>query len=338
MNTARYILRRIIFGLLPQLLAVSFVAFFLLRLIPGDAASVLLGPNATKEAIASLRTSMGLDDPIYVQYLKYLGGILHGDLGRSWFSRQEVLPDLLQRAPATLELVLYSVVVALLLGVVLGTVSAANDGNRIGSVTSAITQTAGSFPDFWIALIAIFVFFYLLGWVPAPLGRLDLTVAPPAAITGFYTIDGLLAGDLDVFISAVGHLILPVLSLGLILAITVAKTTRGATLEVLRSDYMRHARATGLTSRRIYMAVMRNAAPPIITVLGLMLAFSLGGAVLIERVFSWGGVGEYAVTAVNNADLAPIQGFLLVTATFTMLVYLAVDLLLRAIDPRLRTS
>jgi peptide/nickel transport system permease protein len=249
-----------------------------------------------------------------------------------------VLPELLERAPATLELVSYSVLVAFIGGIALGTFSAANDGNRVGSVTAAITQTAGSFPDFWIALVAIFLFFYILGWAPAPLGRLDIAVLPPPAITGFYTIDSLLTGNIPAFLSAAGHLVLPVFSLGLILAITVAKTTRAAMLDVLRSDYIRYARASGLTLPKLYMTAMRNAAPPIVTLIGLMLAFSLGGAVLIERVFSWGGIGEYAVTAVNNADLAPIQGFLLVTATFTMLVYLVVDLVLRAIDPRIRAG
>jgi peptide/nickel transport system permease protein len=332
----KYVARRILLGLLPQLFAVSLVAFFLLRLIPGDAASVLLGPNATKDAIAALRRSMGLEDPIYVQYAHYLRGVLSGDLGRSWFSRQEVLPDLLARAPATLELVSYSVFFALVAGVALGTFSAANEGRRSGAVTAGITQTAGSFPDFWIALIAIFVFYHLLAWAPAPLGRLDISVPPPRRITGFYTVDGLLTGDFPAFTSAAGHLLLPVLSLGSILAITVAKTTRASTLEVLRSDYVRYARASGLTTGRVYLMAIRNAGPPVVTLIGLMLAFSLGGAVLIERVFSWGGVGEYAVTAVNNADLAPIQGFLLVTATFTMLVYLVVDIILRAIDPRIR--
>lgn len=330
----KYIARRIGFGLIPQLVAVSLVTFFLLRLLPANPADVLLGPNATKEGIAALRASMGLDDPIYVQYWRYLDGVLHGDLGRSWFSRASVAHDLSERAPATLELIGYSLLVALIVGVALGTFSAAREGTRMGTATGWVTQTAGSFPDFWIALIGIFVFFHLLGWAPAPLGRLDIAVSAPEKITGFHTVDSVLTGNIAALRSSAAHLVLPVLSLGLILSITVAKTARASMLEVLRSDYIRYARASGLTTWRVYKIALRNAAPPIVTLGGILMAYLLGGAVLMEQVFSWGGVGEYAVTAVGNADYAPIQGFLLVTATFTMLVYLAVDIILRAIDPR----
>lgn len=338
MDTLKYIARRIGFGLVPQLVAVSFVAFFLLRLLPGNAADVLLGPNATKERIASLRQSMGLDDPIHVQYGRYLDGLFHGDLGRSWFSRQPVLHDLIERAPATLELIAYSLVVAMVVGIALGTLSAARDGTRVGTATRWVTQTAGSFPDFWIALIGIFVFYHLLGWAPAPIGRLDIAVLRPETITGFHTVDSALTGNVRALLSSAAHLVLPVLSLGLILSITVAKTARASMIEVLRSDYIRYARASGMTNARVYRSAIRNAAPPIVTLLGILMAYLLGGTVLMEQVFSWGGVGQYAVTAVGNADFAPIQGFLLVTATFTMLVYLAVDIIVRAIDPRARVK
>jgi ABC-type dipeptide/oligopeptide/nickel transport system permease component len=336
MGTLGYIARRIAFGLLPQLIAVSVVTFCILRVIPGDPAGVLLGPNATRESIDALRSSMGLDDPVHVQYLRYVGNLLQGDLGRSWFSREPVLDNLIERAPATLELITYALLVALVVGVAVGALSAAREGTRFGTATAWLTQTAGSFPDFWIALIGIFVFFHLLGWAPAPLGRIDLAVLPPTRITGFYTIDSLLTGDVAALRSSAAHLILPVLSLGLILSITVAKTARASMLEVLQSDYIRYARANGLMSSRIYRSAIRNAAPPIVTLIGVLMAYLLGGAVLIEKVFSWGGVGEYAVTAVSNADFAPIQAFLLVTATFTMVVYLVVDVIQRAIDPRLR--
>ena len=338
MGTLKYIVRRIGFGLAPQLIAVSFMTFFLLRFLPGNPADVLLGPNATKERIAVLRQSMGLDDPIHVQYWRYLDGLLHGDLGRSWFSRESVLHDLSERAPATLELITYSLLVALVVGIALGTLSAAREGTRIGTATRWVTQTAGSFPDFWFALIGIFVFYHLLAWAPAPLGRLDIAVLRPERITGFYTVDSVLTGNIRALRSSVAHLVLPVLSMGLILSITVAKTTRASMIEVLRSDYIRYARASGLTNSRVYRAAIRNAAPPIVTLLGILMAYLLGGAVLMEQVFSWGGVGEYAVTAVGNADFAPIQGFLLVTATFTMLVYLVVDIIVRAIDPRVRVK
>jgi ABC-type dipeptide/oligopeptide/nickel transport system permease component len=321
--------------LLPQLLAISAATFLLVRMLPGDPARAILGPHATEQGVASLRAFMGLDKPVVEQYWLYLGRIAHGDLGHSWFTSQPVTTDLVQRAPATLELITYSMLVALIVGLAIGAVAATR--RRRGAVKHGInwyTRLAGAFPDFWIALLAVFIFFYKLKIAPAPLGRLGFTVQPPRRITGFYTIDSLITGNGDAFRDAVAHLALPVLVLGLIVAPMVARVTTTTMSDVLRSDYIRYARASGLKTPTVYRYLIRNSLPPIITIGAIMFVYLLGGAVLIEKVFSWGGIGQYAVQAVGNADFAAIQGFVLLAATFTVLVYLAVDLLHMAVDPR----
>jgi peptide/nickel transport system permease protein len=323
--------------LVPQLLAISAATFLLIRMLPGDPARALLGPHATEEGVTSLRAFMGLDKPILEQYWLYLGRVVHGDLGHSWFTSQPVTTDLLQRAPATLELITYSMAVALVFGIAIGAVAATR--RRGSALTGGIawyTRLAGAFPDFWIGLLAVFVFFYKLHLAPPPLGRLGFAVSPPRKITGFLTIDSLVTGNLEALTDALAHLALPVLVLGLIIAPMIARVTTTAMADVLRSDHLRYARAAGLKSSTINRYLIRNALPPVITIGGTMFVYLLGGAVLIEKVFSWGGVGQYAVQAVGNADFAAIQGFVLLSATVTVLVYLLVDLLHMAVDPRVR--
>jgi ABC-type dipeptide/oligopeptide/nickel transport system permease component len=321
--------------LVPQLFAISAATFLLIRLLPGDPARALLGPHATARSVQSLTGVMGLDKPIPEQYLLYVERIFHGDLGHSWFTGQSVTTDLVQRAPATLELLLYSMLVALLVGLALGTYSATREAK--GGLSIGIrwyTRLAGAFPDFWVGLLAIYVFFFRLHLAPAPVGRLGFATTPPPKVTGLYTLDSLLSGNLATFGDAATHLALPVLVLGLILAPMIARVTSSSMSEVLRSESIRYARAAGLRRTTVYRALIRNSLPPVITVGGILFVYLLGGAVLIEKVFSWGGIGQYAVQSVANADFAAIQGFVLVAATFTILVYLVVDLLHMAIDPR----
>jgi ABC-type dipeptide/oligopeptide/nickel transport system permease component len=321
--------------LVPQLLAISAVTFLLVRLLPGNPARALLGPHATAAGVASLTAAMGLDKPIPTQYVVYLGNVLHGDLGHSWFTGQSVSTDLIQRAPATLELVTYSMLVALVVGLAIGTYSATSETR--GGVTTAIrwyTRLAGAFPDFWVGLLAIYVFFFRLHIAPAPLGRLSLSTTAPRRITGFYTIDSLVTGNFATFRDAVAHLALPVLVLGLILAPMIARSTSSSMSQVLRSDFIRYARAAGLRRTTVYRYLVRNSIAPVVTIGGVLFVYLLGGAVLIEKVFSWGGIGQYAVQSVANADFVAIQGFVLVAATFTIVVYLVVDLTHMAIDPR----
>ena len=321
-------------ALVPQLLAVSVFTFVLMRLLPGNPADVILGPARTEAGIAALTSKMGLDKPMVEQYWIYLGNVLKGDLGRSWFSGEPVLDELLRRAPATLELVAYSLLVAIAVGVFIGTLTAFRRRGVLAGAFDWYIRVAGSFPDFWIGLIAVYVFYFVLGLAPAPMGRLGIVALTPPAVTGFYTIDSLLAGEFATFAEAVRHLALPVLTLGLILAPMVGKVTRATVLDVLSTDFIHYARAAGLRRRTVVWYAVSNALPPVITLIGILFVYLLGGTVLMEKVFSWGGVGQYAVQAVVNADFLAVQGFVLVAATFTMLVYLAVDLLHMAIDPR----
>lgn len=330
-----YVTKRLLV-VIPQLIGVTLVAFLLIRLLPGDPARALLGPHATERGVEQLTRLMGLDRSLPAQYGVYLSDLVRGDLGRSWFTGQPVVDDLIQRTPATLELIGYSMLLAIVVGVGLGAWTASRRGKGpIVLISSWYGRLAGSFPDFWIGLIAIFIFFYQLRWAPAPLGRLSVTADPPPRITGFYTIDSLLTGNFASFVDAVAHLALPVLVLGLIVAPMLAKVTANAMSSVLRSDYIRHGRAMGLTPTIIARYALRNSLAPVLTILGTLFVYLLGGAVLIEKVFSWGGLGQYAVQAVVNADYAAIQGFVLFAAAFTMFVYLIIDLLYMAADPRI---
>jgi peptide/nickel transport system permease protein len=328
-----YVVRRLLV-LVPQLLAVSIVAFFLIRLVPGSPAAALLGPNRTEESVQALERRMGLDQPFFVQYWRYLKGAVQGDLGVSWFSGQAVLDDLADRAPATLELIVYSMIVAIVVGIALGAFSAIRAGGWGERVISWWMRVAGAFPDFWVGLVLIYVFFYILRWAPAPLGRLGVEDLPPRRITGAYTLDSLLTGNWTTLGHAIAHLVLPVCVLGLLVSLIVTKVVHTSVRDVLRSDFIRYARASGLSRRTLHAYTIRNALPPTVTLGGVMFAYLLGGAVLIEQVFSWGGVGQYAIQAVVNTDYGAVQGFLLLAAAFTMVVYLVVDLVHMAIDPR----
>jgi peptide/nickel transport system permease protein len=321
-------------ALIPQLLAVSVVTFILIRLLPGNPADLILGPHRTEAGVEALTREMGLDRPLPVQYWMYLKDILHGDLGRSWFSGEPVLDELLRRAPATLELVGYSMAVAMILGIAIGTISAFRAAGLFGRLLDWYIRLAGSFPDFWIALIAVYIFYYLLGWAPAPMGRMGIVFEEIQQITGFHTIDTIITGRWDMLGVAIAHLVLPVLTLGIILAPIVGKVMRATMLEVLETDFIRYARACGLRRSTVTLYTIRNALPPTVTLLGILFAYLLGGAVLMEKVFSWGGVGLYSVQAIMNSDYAAVQGFVLVAAGFTMIVYLVVDVVHMILDPR----
>lgn len=330
-----YLAKRVLV-FVPQLLGVTLIAFMLIQLLPGDPARFILGPKATPQSLQNLQSLMGLDQSLPAQYWIYLKGVIHGDLGRSWFSGQPVLDDLVQRAPATLELLTYAMILAIAVGVFLGTWSAIHRGKGVIVKTGSVyTRLAGAFPDFWVSLVALFIFFYHLRWAPAPLGRLGALDSPPPTVTGFYTIDSLFAGQIDTFWSAVSHLILPVAVLGLIVAPMLAKVTTTVMNDVLHSDFLRYGDAVGLRRWTVVRYSLRNSLPPILTVIGILFVYLLGGAVLVEKVFSWGGVGQYAVQAVVNSDYAAIQGFVLFAAAFTMLVYLVIDILYLIVDPRI---
>lgn len=328
-----YVFKRLAY--LPlQLLGISFVAFFMVRLIPGDPAYVISGPLASPQAIARLEESLGLDEPIWTQYVSYLQRVMSGDWGTSLFTSEPVISDLRSRVPATLELTTLALIFTIALGIPLG-IYAARRRNIVAGSIRTYDMLSGAVPDFWLGLVLAYVFFTLLGFLPAPLGRLSPGLIPPEGPTGFLTVDALLAGDFVIFRDALAHLVLPVATLVLVNAAPVVKMTRSALLEVESAPYMNYARACGLPNRLWGRYAMRAALPPVVTLLGVIYAYLLGGAVLVEKVFSWGGVGQYAVDAVTHSDFAPIQGFVLIAAAFSLVVYLVVDLIHHWLDPRL---
>ena len=334
-RTLQIILRRLLV-LLPQMFGVLLITFLLIRLLPGDPALLLLGNMATEESIAALRERLGLDLPVWRQFLIYLGNVTQFDLGISIFTSRPVAEDLLDRLPATLELITYSLILMTLVGVTLAVGSVVWHRSPFDIGSRLYSLAAGAIPDFWIALLLIFFFFYQLHWTPAPFGRIDVTVTPPAAVTGFYLIDSLVAGDWAAFRSAFARLVLPVLTLTIVNAGALAKMTKATFTEVYRSDFITHARACGLPERVIILYALRNSMPPIITMIGFFAGFLLGAAVLVETVFAWGGLGQYAVQAVVNSDYPALQGFILVATAFILLVYTAVDILYEMVDPRIR--
>ncbi len=296
---------------------------------------MLAGPYATPHRVAEVRRSLGLDQPILAQYVRYLRRIGVGDFGTSWRTSQPVLADIGQRLPATLELVVGAVLMSVVIGVPVGVAVAAKRGGALERGLFFYGMLAGSLPDFWVGLLLILVFFFFLGWAPAPVGQLGFDFSTPEPITGAYLVDALLTGDWPVFGSALGHLVLPLATLVLVYMPLVLKTARSSMEEMLDSGFVLQARANGLSRRMQLRYALRNALPPIVTVVGIEFWFLLGGAVLVETIFAWGGLGQYAVELVVNSDYAPLEAIVLITAVFTTLVFLAVDILYYLIDPRI---
>lgn len=330
-----YVMKRLLF-FAPQLFGIILVSFFLVKLIPGDPAVLMLGPVASTESIEALRESMGLNKPVIQQFGAYLVRVLQGDLGSSWQTTRPVTEDLLARFPATLELVTLGLVVAIMIGVPLGVYSARYRRGVVRRVADYYGLIVGALPDFWLALVLVYVLYTVLQIVPAPLGRLDMALATPPTITGSLLIDSLLAGDLEAFKSSAGHLFLPVLTLGAINAGPILKVTQSTMERVLASDFVRYAEMSGLSAKTITRQAIRNSLPSMVTIVSVLYGFLIGGAVLVEIVFSWGGAGQYAVQGVLNNDINPVLGFVVFAAVLSLIIYLAVDLVYFALDPRMR--
>jgi len=332
------VLQRILTAV-PTVLVVVVVTFLLTRALPGDPAVYFAGPAATEQAIAEIRTKLGLDRPLPVQFVDYVRELAHGDLGTSLTTGQPVLAELLSRLPASAELTLLGLVFAVAIALPLGILAATRPGSWIDHL-SRMTATAGvSLPTFFTGLLLVYVFYYLVGWAPAPLGRLDIFNAPPPPLTGFYLVDSLLAGDTWLFLAALEQLALPALTLGIFALAPLARMTRAAMLAALGSDFIRTARASGLTRRRtVLVYAFRNAVLPVLTTVGMVFSFLLGANVLVEKVFAWPGIGSYAIEALIASDYAPVQGFVLTMALLYVALNLAIDLLYGWLDPRVRLA
>jgi dipeptide transport system permease protein len=332
------ILRRMMMAV-PSLIGVVIVTFLLTRALPGDPAAYFAGPAATTEAIQQIRVKLGLDKPLYIQFVRYVEDLAHGDLGNSLTTGQPVGQEIKTRLPASAELTLLGLIVSVLIAVPLGILAATRPNSLIDHSCRVIATAGVSLPVFFTGLILIYVFYYHLGWAPPPLGRLDIFYSPPPQVTGFYLIDSLIAGDGEVFVAALKQLILPALTLAIFSLAPIARMTRASMLAVLSSDFVRTARASGLAPFTVVITyAFRNAMLPVITTLGMVFSFLLGANVLVEKVFAWPGIGSFAVEALIASDFAPLQGFVLTMAVMYVALNLLIDILYGVIDPRMRVE
>jgi len=317
------------------LIGVSLVVFFMVRAIPGDPAQLLLGQQATQDQVAQVRENMGLDKPVIVQYGLFLVDAARGDLGDSIVTGRPVTTELFARFPATLELTMFAMLVAVFVGVPVGVISAVKPYSWVDKLTSVLALTGISMPIFWLAMILIVVFFVILGVLPFP-GRLSTGYAV-SSITGLVLVDSLLTFNFAAFWDGFLHLIMPAIALGTIPMAVITRMTRSSMMEVMGEDYVRTARAKGLVPWRVvFKHALRNAMLPTVTVIGLQTGLLMGGAVITETIFSWPGIGKFAYDSINSRDYAGIQGVVLYGATLFVLVNLLVDLLYAVLDPRVR--
>ncbi|MFM8594196.1 MAG: ABC transporter permease [Chloroflexota bacterium] len=335
----QFLIRRILQSIL-VLFVVSIVTFTLAHAVPGDPITALISEKQADnpEVRAALEKRWGLDKPLPVQYLTYVGNLFKGDMGESISKRRPVIDELKLRIPATIELSSFAMGFAILVGVPLGIVSALKHDRWPDHIARFITLIGTSVPDFWFGLIMIYVFFYKLHWLPGP-GRLDVGMKPPPTITGMVTLDAALQGQWDVFWAAFKRLILPAVVLGAFAMGIIARMLRSSLIASMNEDYVRTARAKGIKESLVVRGhALRNALIPTITVLGLTTASLLAGAVLTETIFSWPGLGNYAVSAAIKLDYPALLGITLVVAVFYVVINLAVDVIYGLLDPRIRNT
>ena len=334
----KYTIRRLL-AAIPVLFGLSIVLFMFIHLLPGDPCRSILGQHATPDACAQLRANLGLDQPLWQQYLNYLGNLLTGDFGASIVNNRPVMSEFAVRFPATIELTVGALVFAVGVGIPLGRIAARHPQRWQDGVVTVISLVGISIPVFVLGLVLVYIFAVRLDWLPSQ-GRIDAHSAVGyEATSGFLLIDTLLAGRPDLFIDAVRHLILPAIALGSIPLAIIARITRASVIEVSNEDYVRTARAKGLTERRVdNRHIMRNAWLPVVTVIGLAVGGLLAGAVLTETVFAWPGVGRWVVEAIGNRDYFIVQGAIMIFALIFLVVNLLVDIGYAYLNPRIRYS
>lgn len=337
MTIAFFILRRIV-TMLPILFGVLLFAFVLVRLSGQEPVALLGGPTASSQQLDEIRRELGLDRTLPVQFAIYAGKVMSLDLGTSWLNSRPVLGDLLSRIPATLELLILGIGLGALIGIPAGLHAATHADGRFDHVSRFLSLLGFSIPTYWLGLIAIFLFFYLLDLAPAPMGRISMMVTQPPTVTGSYVIDALLAADGEAFRSALGQLVLPVICLAIVSAAPIIKQTRAIALDVLGSDFVRYARASGLPSGMMKRLVLRNSLVPLITFIGTEIAGLVGTSSLIELVFAWGGAGQYGLSAIIQGDFTAVQGYVLYVTLFSLVIFLIVDVLVLVLEPRAQAA
>jgi peptide/nickel transport system permease protein len=332
-----FTLRRIVL-LIPVVIGLTVIMFAIARLLPGDPVALAAGANATQAEIEALAREFGLDQPIWTQYFTYVTGLVQGDLGTSLLTRRPVAADIAAYLPATLELVFAAMFIAVAVGIPLGLVTAVWRNKWPDYLSQVLAIGAISMPRFFLGLLLQLCFAMWLMWLPLG-GRLPIIVIPPPTVTGFLTIDSLLAGDMNAFVTSLRHLAMPAIAMSLSPLATIMRMMRASTIEVMSQDYVTTARALGLPRGKIILKyVARNAVSVTLTVIGLYFGWLLGGTVLVETVFDWPGLGLYATKAIISQDMMPVIGVALVIGLLFVLANLVIDLLYGVINPKVRYS
>lgn len=335
---ASYLVRRVGISILALLGAVC-VVFLMTHILPGNPAAVRLGPMAREETLRRVEHEMGLDKPLIFQFTDYVRKLSRGDLGHSWITRKPVLDDLARRLPATAELVLFAGILATTVAISVGLLAAAFHNSWLDVLIRTWATVGASMPVFWFAILVIYVFYYKLGWVAAPMGRLNVEVTAETRVTGLLVADSLLTGNWDALGDSLAHLVLPVLTLAYMISAPILKMVRAKVLDVLNSDFVRTVRSIGVTRREIlFRDALRNAMVPVVTVAGIMFGYTMASNVVVEMIFAWPGIGYYAWQALLNKDLEAIQGFVLAIAVMYITLNLLIDILYTIIDPRVRLA
>lgn len=334
MTRTRFILKRLALVPLSALVVVT-LSFGLVELIPGDPAQAIAGGFATDEAVDQIRTDLGLDRPLGERYVSYVSAMVTGDLGRSFVTDRPVSTEIVERLPATIELITLALLFAGILGVAMGTAAAYYSKRAPGRLTNVGITALQSIPDFLLALLLIYFLFFIAGVAPPPVGRSGLGGGSVETVTGFLLVDSLLAGDIRAFGAALQHLMLPVLALGFVYSAYLGKTARSTMTNALRSEQVEFARACGLHERTVLRYALVQARTPIITYLAILFGALLGGAAIVETIFSWQGVGQWSLEAMLDLDVPAIQGFIAVAGLVTVVLYLLLDIIVMWLDPRI---
>jgi peptide/nickel transport system permease protein len=336
MRLLGYAVRRLLL-VVPVLFAALFLTFALTRIVPGNPIDRVAGPYVSDEQRAAMKHEAYLDRPFYTQFALYLRDLANGDMGVSYTTAQEVSKDLRQRFPASFELVTYAMLIAVLIAVPLGIAASIRKDSWVDHVARVVSVLGVSMPIFWLGLILLYVFFYKYGWFPGPLGRTGSATSDFDEITGILTIDTLIRRDFDMFREVVKALVLPCVTLAFVVMAPIARFTRATMAEVLESDYIRTARSLGLPFRVVtFQLALKNALVGILTIIAAVYGFALGGEVLVEIIFNWPGLGQYSYNAILASDFPAIQGFVLLVTLIYVVIYLILDILTAAIDPRVK--
>lgn len=333
----RFLITRSLF-MIGMLFALLFITFTISHIAPGDPASLAAGPDATQDMIETIRKEHGLDKPLLVQFVIYASGVLQGDFGNSIHTGRAVLDDLIQFFPATLELVLFSILFAVLLGIPMGVLSAVKQNSWIDHSIRIVSASGVGVPMFWLGLMLQLFFALQLGWFPLG-GQLGLMTDPPQSITHLYIFDSLFRGQFDITLEALHHMVLPALALCFPALASIIRVNRAEMLETLNQDYITNARAQGISSFRIVaLYALKNAMLPTLAMIGLRFGWMLGGTVLIESVFDWPGVGLYAVQTAVSSDFEPIMAVTVLLGFCFMLANFIIDIIYGWLDPRVREN